>query len=178
MSETSQQVSKVMINAPIQTVWNVLTQRGKPLPHFFGNVLHTTNLEPGAPIQMRTPNGKYTGVVGEILEFDPPRRFCHTFKFTNFDDPPCRVTYELREVDGGTEFTLISDQIPRGTKTEKQMAQGGPFITDVLKSVVETGRPAFGKRLILGIIGLTAPFAPSKCKAENWPLNRPAAVQA
>lgn len=135
-------------------------------------------MEPGAPLQMRSPNGKYTGIVGNIVECDPPHRLSHTFKFTNFDDPECRVTYELKEVDGGTEFTLISDRIPSGTKTEKQMAQGGPFITDVLKSVVETGRPSVGKRLILGIIGLTAPLSPAKCKAEHWPMQQSEAVQA
>ncbi len=112
---------------------------------------------------MRTPNGKYTGVVGEILEVNPPYRFSHTFRFTNLNDPPCRVTYELKEVDGGTEFTLISDAVPVGTKTEKQMAQGGGFITNVLKSVVETGRPSFGYRLLLGIIRLL----PSRPRASQ-----------
>ncbi len=89
------------------------------------------------------------------------------------DDPPCKVTYELKEVEGGVEFTLTSSEIPAGTKTEKQMAQGGPFITSVLKSVVETGRPSFGKRMLLGIIKLTQPLSPAKCRSEHWPLDRP-----
>lgn len=172
MSEVTQQVSRVVINADIQTVWDAITKRGEVLPHFFGNVMHAPELAPGAPIQMRSPNNKYAGVVGEILECDPPHRFAHTFRFTNFDDPPCNVIYELKEVEGGTEFTLISDQVPVGTKTEKQMGQGGSFITDVLKSVCETGRPSFGKRLILGIIRLTTPLAPARSKVENWPMQR------
>ncbi len=171
MSEFTKQVTRVVIKADIQTVWDALTKRGEVLPHFFGNVMHAPKLAPGAPIQMRSPNNKYVGVVGEILECDPPHRFSHTFRFTNFDDPPCVVTYELKEVEGGTEFTLIADKIPSGTKTEKQMGQGGPFITDVLKSVIETGRPSFGKRMILTIIKLSAPLAPAKCKIENWPMD-------
>lgn len=172
MSQLTQQVTRIIIKAPIQQVWDALTQEGVVLNHFFGSVMHTTGLKPGAQLRMRTPDGKYTGVVGEILECNPPYRFSHTFRFTNLDEAPCRVTYELKEVDGGVEFTLISDAVPVGTKTEKQMAQGGPFICDVLKSVVETGRPSFGKRMILGIIRLTTPLTPARCRSENWPLDR------
>lgn len=172
MTQVTQQVSKVFIKAPIRDVWNALTKEGEPLPFFFGSVMHTTGLKPGAQLRMRTPNGKFTGVVGEILECSPPYRFSHTFRFTNFDDPPCIVTYELKEVDGGVEFTLISDRVPVGTKTEKNMAQGGPFITDVLKSLAETGRPSFGKRMLLRIISLMGPFSPARCRSERWPLDR------
>lgn len=170
MTETRQLVNKVFIRATIQQVWDALTSEGKVLPHFFGSVMHTTGLKLGAQLRMRTPNGKYTGVVGEILEFNPPYRFSHTFRFTNFNDPPCVVTYELREVDGGVEFTLISDAVPCGTKTEGQMAQGGGFITNVLKSVVETGKPSLGYRLLLILIGLFP--GPKASRSENWPLDR------
>lgn len=173
MSPVTQQVCKVFIKAPIQDVWNALTTEGEPLPFFFGSVMHTTGLKAGAQLRMRTPNGKFTGVVGEILECTPPFRFSHTFRFTSYDDPPCVVTYELKEVEGGTEFTLVSDKVPVGTKTEKNMAQGSLFITDVLKSLVETGRPSFGKRILLGIIGLMGPFSPARSRSEHWPLDRP-----
>ncbi len=172
MTAMTRQVSKVFIKASIQDVWNAITKEGEPLPFFFGSVMHTTGLQPGSQIRMRSPDGKYTGVVGEILECTPPYKFSHTFKFTNYDDTPCIVTYELKEVEGGVEFTLISDNVPVGTKTEKDMAQGGAFITDVLKSVVETGRPSFGKRILLGIISLAGRFSPAKCRTEHWPLDR------
>ena len=171
MSEKAKQVSQVHINADVETVWKTLTKRGEVLPFFFGSVMHTTELAEGAPMHMRTPNGKYTGVVGKILEFDPPRKLSHTFRFTNYDDADCVVTYELKEsAEGGTEFTLTSSQIPVGTKTEKQMKQGGPFIANTLKGVVENGRPPFGARMILTMIRLTAPLTPKKCLADRWPL--------
>ena len=31
----------------------------------------------------------------EVTEFDPPRRFAHTFRFTQYDDPECTVLYEI-----------------------------------------------------------------------------------
>lgn len=164
------QVYRVVIQAPLQDVWDALTKGGEPLPFFFGSVMHTKGLQPGNRICMRTPNGKYTGVVGDILEVDPPHRFVHTFQFTHLDDPPCKVIYELRETPEGVEFTLITEDVPAGTKTQKSMAQGGPFITETLKSLVETGKPSFGKRLILLIIRLTSPLTPKRCRSENWPL--------
>lgn len=173
MSEVTQQISRVIIRATLQQVWDAITKEGVVLPHFFGSVMHTTGLKPGSQLRMRTPNGKYTAVVGEILEWDPPHRFSHTFRFTDLNDPPCRVSYELKEVDGGVEFTLISDQIVAGSKTEKQMAQGGPFITSVLKCVVEDGRPSFKQRLMLGMITVLGPLiTPAVCRSENWPLDK------
>lgn len=172
MTGVTQHASRVVIRAPIQKVWDVLTTQGQVLPHFFGSVMHTSNgLQPGSQIRMRSPDSKYTAVVGEILVCEPPHRFSHTFRFTNLTDPECRVTYELKEVEGGVELTLLSEQIPAGTKTAKQMIQGGPFITDVVKSVCETGRPSFGKRMILGIIRMTSFMSPKACLSENWPLD-------
>jgi uncharacterized protein YndB with AHSA1/START domain len=169
---TTKQVFRVVINAPIEKVWATLTEKDKVLPFFFNSVLNTTTLAPGAPIRMRSPNGKYTAVVGEVLEFDPPRRFSHTFKFTNLDDQPCVVIYELKSIEGGTEFTLTSDRVPTGTKTEKYMAGGGKFITNVLKAYVESGRPSLMARFVACMNFLMAPFTPSKCRSENWPLDK------
>ena len=171
MPEKTKLVHRIHINASIQDVWDALTKEGEVLPFFFNSVLHTTALAPGAPMRMRSKDGKFTGVVGDVLELDPPHRYVTTFKFTNFDDPPCKVTHELKEVDGGVEYTLISEQIPAGTKTEKQMKQGGDFIVKTLKGMVENGRPPLGARMILLMIGLFAWATPKKCLSENWPLN-------
>ena len=172
MSKTTKLVHRVLINASIQDVWDTLTKEGETLPFFFNSVLHTTKLAPGAPMRMRSPDGKYTGVVGEVLELDPPHRYVTTFKFTGFDDPSCKVTHELKEVDGGTEYTLTSEEIPAGTKTEKQMKQGGDFITKTLKGVVENGKAPFGSRMILLMISLFAFMTPKRCLSENWPLDK------
>ena len=169
---TSRQVTQVVINAPIQNVWDTLTEQGKILPFFFGSVMHTTKFEPGAPIRMRTPNGKYTAVVGDVLEVDPPFKYSMTFKFTNFDDAVCKVIHELREVDGGTEYTLISEGIPQGTKTEKQMAQGAKIITSTLKSCVETGKPTFMARFIMVMGSMFEFMSPKQCLSENWPMDK------
>jgi len=132
--------------------------------------LHTPGLKPGAPFQMRSKDGKVVGIVGEVLEFDPPHRYVTTFRFTRFDDPPCKIIYELREVAGGTEFVMRLDDLPPGTVTAKQMVQGGTLIIKTLKSLVETGKLPLGTRVLYGLFALMGPLAPKKTRVENWPL--------
>ena len=168
----ARQVYRVVIEAPIQEVWETLTRQGERLPFGFDSVLHTTGLAPGAPIRMRTASGKYTGVVGEVLEIDPPYRYSHTFKFTALDDSACTVIYELKETDGGTEFTLITENVPPGTKSASYMASGGDFITKTLKGVIERGRPPLKSRLILLMCHLTEWMSPARSRSEHWPLDR------
>jgi len=168
--KTSKAISKIFISGSIDDVWREITKTGEAQKCFFNNVMHRTGLRPGAIVQMRTISNKYVGVVGKILEIEPPYKFSMTFKFTNYDDPECKVTYLLKEVEGGVEFTLISEDMPVGTKTEKQMRSGGDMIVKVLKDIVEKGQPSFGIRLLFGLFKLLEPISPAKCKVENWPL--------
>ena len=166
-------IYKVVINAPIEKVWSELVKTDEVLPFFFGSVCKVPDrMGEGAPMAMQTKSGKYRSVVGKVLAFDPPHLYSHTFKFTNFDDPPCTVTYELKEVEGGVEFSLITTNVSAGTKTEKSMAQGGPFIVNTFKSVVETGKPSFGNGLMLSLMGLMEPLSPKQCRSENWPFEK------
>lgn len=163
--------ASIFIRAPIEKVWAQITKRDGLQAQFFNARMDTPGLEVGAPIRMRSGDGVYTSVVGEVLEFDPPHRFSHTFRFTTLDDPWCRVTYELKEAEGGTEFTLISEDIPVDTKTEGYMAQGNTFITEVLKGVCEDGRPPLKYRLMLTVMGWTAFMTPERCRSEHWPFD-------
>jgi uncharacterized protein YndB with AHSA1/START domain len=173
MAETLRLVSKVVIKGRIEDVWREITKTDEPQQAMFNAKMHRIGLVPGSPIQMRTPNNKYTSVVGEILEVDPPRRLSHTMKFTPYDDPYCRVTYDLEEVEGGVQFTLTSDEIPPNTKTAKDMARGGDFIVKTLKQIVEKGRPALSTRMLYAVFTVLGPLmTPQKSQASNWPLER------
>lgn len=170
MKEEGKLVNKILIRSSIQKVWHEITRTDKPVACFFGSLLETTGLKPGAPIRMRTPNGKYTGVVGDVIEFDPPRLFSHTFSFTSNEDPPCKVTYQLEEVNDGVEFTLTVEEIPEGTETEKYMVQGSDFIVNTLKHVVERGKPHLKGQFILFMCRVTEFMSTEQMKSENWPL--------
>ncbi len=164
-------VYSVFIEAPVEAVWSELIDTTKPRPFFFNARLETNAVREGSTYRMVSKDNRHVAVFGEILELDPPHRLVQSFRFTNLDDTPCTVTYTLEPQNGGTLFTLATDKVPAGTKTEKSMAQGGEFITSNLKAWVETGRPTFSGRLILAMIGLMGPFSPKSTRIEHWPLN-------
>lgn len=163
-------VFQVVINGRIEDVWREITRTDAPQQCFFNAMMHTTGLRPGGKVQMRTKSGRYTLVFGDVLEFDPPRKYALTFRFTQYDDPPCKVIHELREVAGGVEYTLTVEDVKAGSKTAKDMTGGGKMIVDTLKRIVETGRPSLGTRLMYRMFGLMEFVLPKKCKSENWPL--------
>ncbi|MBL9121396.1 MAG: SRPBCC domain-containing protein [Phycisphaerae bacterium] len=166
----ARQMFHVTINGSIDDVWREITRTDSVIPCFFNMRMHLPEgTRIGGPLRMRSGNGKITGVVGEIVEWNPPRRFAHTFKFTQFDDPPCTVIYELRETGNGVEFTLTLENVPVGTKTAKQMVQGSQWIVDTLKATIE-GKPIpFMMRFVHVMGALTAPFSPKRCSSERWP---------
>ena len=167
-------IYQVFIEAPVRIVWDTLVKTDEALPFFFGAICDTENgLQPGKPMRMITSNRKFASVVGEVLEFSPPYRYAHTMKFTQFEDAPCTVIYELKEVEGGTDFKLITENVPAGTRTEKSMVPGGKFITDNLKALVETGKPRFSGRMVMMLGPIMGLLTPSQCHIDHWPLVGP-----
>ena len=171
MPEPAPSVFRVLIKGSIEDVWNEITRTDEPIAAFFNSRMDVAVLRAGSKLAMRTPDGKYTGVVGRVLEVVPMKRFSHTFRFTSFDDPECTVIYDLEPGDGGVQFTLTIEDLPTGTKTAKQMTQGASMIVNTLRSVIETGRPSFGIRMLYVLFKLTAPLTPKRCRSEHWPVD-------
>jgi uncharacterized protein YndB with AHSA1/START domain len=164
-------VFRIFIRADIQRVWRELTKQGEAQGAIFNAWLHSTGaLAPGVAMQMRTGTGKHVLVVGNVEVFDPPHRFVHTHRFTQYDDPVCRVSYELKPVGDGVEVTLRVSGLPEGTRTGKSMATGGPRILATLKAICETGRPAAGTRLLYALFDRIEFLLPASTRAERWPL--------
>lgn len=170
MADAERAVFETFINGSVDDVWHEITKTDEPQETFFNMWMDTTTLGPGAPIRMRTKNRKYTGVVGEVIEWDPPHSFAHTFRFTHLDDPECIVRYELDEADGGVNFRMVLENLPVGTKTAKQMQQGGAMICKTLKSMVERGRPPLSTRMLFMVFRMLERTSPRSTRSENWPL--------
>ncbi len=170
MPETTQ-VFRIVIRGSVEEVWREITKTDEPIACFFNSRMDVSALRPGSKLAMRTPNNAYTGVVGEILEVRPYQRFSHTFRFTQLDDPACKVIYDLAPVEGGVEFTLTVEDLPIGTKSARQMKQGGTMIVNTLKAVIETGRPSFGTRALFALFQVMQPFTPSRSRTEHWPVD-------
>ena len=166
------QVYRVLINAPIETVWSELVSTTAPRPFFWNGSWDTPEFAVGNPYRIASNQGKAVAVIGRILEMDPPHRLVTTFRLTALPDPPSQVTYTLKEKNGGTEFSLITERVLAGSKSEKSMADGSRFIVDNFKSYIETGKVTFGARMTLGMYSLMAPLMPKAMRAENWPFDK------
>ena len=165
-------VYKVVIKAPIETVWSELVNATSPRPFFWNSSWDARDVAAGNAYRMLSSDRKVVAVVGEILEMDPPHRMVTTFRLTQLDDPASKVTYTLKEVDDGTEFTLITENVLAGSKSEKSMADGSQFIVRNFKAYLETGNATFGARRMLAMFKLMAPLTPKSMSADKWPLGR------
>ena len=169
---TEDAVFRVFIKADIQRVWCELTKQGEAQGAIFNAWLHSPGaLNAGAPMQMRTGSGRHVIVQGAVEVFEPPYRFVHTHRFTQFDDPVCRVSYELKPVGDGVEVTLKVMSMPAGTRTAKSMATGGTRILATLKAICETGQPPLGTRVMYWMFDRMEFVLPARTKSEHWPLN-------
>ena len=170
MAESNRLVSKILIRGSIDAIWRELTKNNEPQAAVFNAWLHAQALVPGAKLQMRTGDGKNVLVIGTVLDFNPPHRFAHTFRFTQYDDPECTVIYELKPVSDGVEVSLIVENLPVGTRTAKEMQSGSTMILNTLKAVVETGKPSLGIRVMYWLFSKMGFMLPARTKAEHWPL--------
>ena len=168
----NKEIYKVLIKAPIETVWSELIKTTSPRPFFWNSSWDAKSMAPGNAYRMVSNGGKTVAVVGEILEMEPPHRLVHSFQLTSLDDPPSTVTYTLRETADGTEFCLITENILAGSRSEKSMADGAKFIVDNFKAYLETGKVTFGARIMLAMFSIMAPFTPKSMSADKWPLDR------
>lgn len=170
MSDDRKAFYQVFIKGTAEAVWREITKTDQIQQAFFNNWLEVKGLKPGSKFRMLTPSRKYAGVVGEVVEVIPPRRYVHTMRFTNFDDPAWTVIHEIKPAAGGVEYSMTLENLPIGTKSAKQAAQGMVMIAKTLKALVETGRPSLGMRLLFKLFGVLEGLTPAKCRAENWPL--------
>lgn len=169
-SQAPKQIYKVIINAPIETVWSELIKTTSPRPFFWNSSWDTPAMQPGKPYRMLSADKRAVGVVGEFLEMEPPHLLSHSFRLTSLDDSPSKVTYTLKETKDGVEFCLITENIIAGSKSEKSMDAGAKFIVENFKAFVETGKPTVAARLTNALYALMGPLTPKALRAEKWPL--------
>lgn len=170
LPQTADAIFRIVIDAPIERVWRELTKTDEAQGAIFNAWLHTTGMAPGGRMQMRTGTGKHVMVDGVIEELDPPHRFVHTHRFTQYDDPVCKVVYELKPVEGGVEVTLRVLEMPVGSRTAKDMQAGGTTILETLKAILENGKPKLSTRLMYVMFGLMEFVLPASTRSDRWPL--------
>jgi uncharacterized protein YndB with AHSA1/START domain len=92
--------------------------------------------------------------VGEILEFDPPRRLSYTFKHVLQDqfqhDAPTKVVFSIEQHGRFSKLTLTHEGFAGASKLLDGISTGWPAILSSLKSMLETGKALAIPRSALG----------------------------
>ncbi len=166
------------VAAAPEAVWQAFTTTGEPQRHYFDAVLETENREALAgPEGGQRNRGRWRFVTGdrqrllaggEILAFEPPKRFAQTFRAADLDDAPSRITVEIeaQAKPPGCRVSLAHDRFERKTTTYRRFRRAHPLALSALKAVVETGELPVRARIY------TLIFKPGmnlvSARAEPW----------
>jgi uncharacterized protein YndB with AHSA1/START domain len=129
------------IGAPIERVWQAITTPSEIKQWFFG-VDTEADWRPGGRLVHR---GEYQGKPyidkGEIVEFDPSRRFVHTHwsDVSGLPDAPehyQQVAWDLTPTGAGTELAISEHNLP-SEDAAKTSEQGWQAALQGLKELLE-----------------------------------------
>ncbi len=136
-------------------LWAALTSSEFSRQYWFGTELRT-DWAIGSPFAL-VMNGTPTD-VGEILEFDPPRRLSYTFRHVLQDElrneKPTKVVFKLEPHGKLVKLTLTHEGFADASKLLDGVSKGWPAIISSLKSLLETGTALAIPTSALGIEGL------------------------
>lgn len=158
----------IIIEAPIQAVWDELTRLDGRQRAMMDTVLDSA-LSVGAPLYYKSPDGTRVFIVGRVLEVEPPRRLSHTQRLTTRDDPWTVVTWELDEVDGGTSVTLRHSGWPADTPKLDQVDSTWAMILPELKRLLERGDISGGLKLRYALMRALMWAMPARTRTVNVP---------
>ena len=135
--------SSTMINAPVNKVWDALTNPHLIKEYLFGTKT-TTDWKKGSPItyegEWQGRNYKDKGVVVDII----PEKLLHTTYWSSMSGKEDRpenynnVLYEVEEQNGGTLVTISQDNI-KDEKELEHMNQNWGIVLESMKKLLEKG---------------------------------------
>jgi len=161
-SQTTVTVHRIYIKAPIQQVWDAITDPAWNGRYGYG-APSDYDLRPGGLYAVRsTPEMVGFGapevlIDGEVLESDPPNRLVQTWRAFFTPDTAAegftQLTWDLHEEQPGlTRLTVIHDvtdkpNVLAATSNDANLQEGGggwSWILSDLKTLLETGQSAQG----------------------------------
>ena len=134
-------VFQIYIRSSAKHLWQALTQPEKTRQYFYGTSIRS-DFKAGSKVdyyQLDEAGNEFSPVVGEIIDVVPEKLLDHTFTFTDRDDPPSRVTYQIEEMGEMVKLTVIHSELDAASRTYEDVGQGWPYIISGLKSMLETG---------------------------------------
>jgi uncharacterized protein YndB with AHSA1/START domain len=144
MTAQATQVYQVFIKATPEAIWDAITKPEFTSKYFHGVTIETT------PEERRSYQDSELKNVGEVMEFDPPRRLVHSW--ISYYDPalaaedPSRVSWEIEPQEGGYSLlTVTHDQLEGAPQTAVNVSgTGWMMVLSGLKTLLETGEPLAG----------------------------------
>jgi uncharacterized protein YndB with AHSA1/START domain len=137
----------IYIRTTAEKLWEALTSSDFTR-RYWCEVTHDTTWKPGSSWALKTPDGRLAD-VGEVIEFDPPRRlvvsWAHTLKPEFKTKGHSRCTFELEPAADSIKLTIthaLGTMDPTEANTTKffeGISGGWPAILSSLKSLLETG---------------------------------------
>ncbi len=144
-TESATQVYQLYIRSSAEEVWTAVTHPALIARYHFGAQQDPSDHTVGSRIKSWSPDRTRLWTDNEVLEFDPPRRFVHTWR-SLYDpelaaEPESRVAWEVEPVPGGyARLTLTHDRLDASPKTAAGV-RGWSYILSNLKTLLETGEP-------------------------------------
>ncbi|KAB7530372.1 SRPBCC domain-containing protein [Flagellimonas olearia] len=133
-------VYRTTVKAPIEKVWEALTQAEIIELYFFGSE-QTTDWKIGRPIVW---TGEYEGTTykdtGVVLEFIPNEKLSYSYlsSWAGLEDKPENylvVTYEVTKIIAGTALTITQSNYDETKKKDSE--KNWAVVVDGLKKIVE-----------------------------------------
>ncbi|HET6501513.1 MAG TPA: SRPBCC domain-containing protein [Amycolatopsis sp.] len=137
------------IPRPVTEVWAAITAERQP---WYFNSAFVGPRRAGEPFRYEKPDGSITYIDGILTEFVPPRRMVQEFRFTDLEDAPTTVVWEVAEEDGHAVVTLLHD-FPEITATYKRTKGGWPRILDSLEAILVRGKLPLLTRVQNALLG-------------------------
>jgi uncharacterized protein YndB with AHSA1/START domain len=161
-------VLSIVIQAPVQRVWDEITKTGAVQRAVYNTVLES-DMRPGSRLRYYSPDRKRVFIIGEVVAVEPPRRFSHTYVMTQSPQPATLVTWELEEVPGGCRVTLTHSGWTTAHVKPEKVAAGWTQILGFLKAEVETGKLPLSARMLYAVMGSMMWALPARTRTENVP---------
>jgi uncharacterized protein YndB with AHSA1/START domain len=134
-----------------EKLWDALTSSDFSTKYWMGIELQT-DWTIGSPFAL--VNNGTTSDVGEVLEFEPPRRLSYTFKHVLYDDmrnaEPTKVVFTLEPHGSLVKLILTHEGFTGASKLLDGISSGWPAILSSLKSLLERGTALAIPRTALG----------------------------
>jgi len=135
----------IYIRTSAERLWEALTSPEFTKQYWFGMQLQT-DWKAGSSWRLLFPDGRLAD-TGEVLEVDFPRRL--VLRWRNEWGPEMKAegeatcTMSLEPADGAVKLTITHEMERDHSLLIEKVSGGWPRILSNLKSLLETGQPAF-----------------------------------